>query len=71
MWVNKCFDLFKVFFSYGTVVRRVPIKRAGKRKGKDKAEDIMIAAIAKTHGEKVVTRDAHYSKIHGLKMLKY
>ena len=34
-------------------------------------EDIMIAAIAKMHGEKVVTRDAHYSKIHGLKMLKY
>lgn len=34
-------------------------------------EDIMIAAIAKIHGEKVVTRDNHYTKIDGLKVLKY
>ena len=33
--------------------------------------DIMIAAIAKTQSEKVVTRDGHYSRIPGLKMLKY
>lgn len=34
-------------------------------------EDIMIAAIAKSNGEKLVTRDGHYAKIPGLKMLKY
>ena len=34
-------------------------------------EDIMIAAIARISGEKVVTRDRHYAKIHGLKVLKY
>jgi tRNA(fMet)-specific endonuclease VapC len=34
-------------------------------------EDMMIAAIAKINGEKVVTRDGHYTKIQGLKVLKY
>ncbi|MBI3027223.1 PIN domain-containing protein [Candidatus Woesearchaeota archaeon] len=34
-------------------------------------EDVMIAAIAKVHGEKIVTRDSHYTKIHGLNVLKY
>ena len=34
-------------------------------------EDIMIAAIAKLHGQKVVTRDNHYTKINGLSVLKY
>jgi predicted nucleic acid-binding protein len=34
-------------------------------------EDIMIAAIAKVNGETLVTRDGHYAKIPGLKMLKY
>ncbi len=34
-------------------------------------EDIMIAAIARAHGEKVITRDKHYAKILGLKVLKY
>ena len=34
-------------------------------------EDIMIAAIAKSNNEKIVTRDGHYAKINGLKVLKY
>ncbi|MBI4162630.1 MAG: PIN domain-containing protein [Candidatus Aenigmarchaeota archaeon] len=34
-------------------------------------EDIMVAGIARANGEKVVTRDAHYSRIPGLKVLKY
>lgn len=34
-------------------------------------EDIMIAAIANMRGEKIVTRDNHYAKIDGLKVLKY
>ncbi len=34
-------------------------------------EDVMIAAIARTHGETLVTRDAHYARIPGLKVLKY
>jgi|SRR3990167_6836201 len=34
-------------------------------------EDIMIAAIARSNGEKLVTRDEHYAKIKGLKILKY
>lgn len=34
-------------------------------------EDMMIAAIAKVHQEKIITRDAHYVKIPGLKILKY
>lgn len=34
-------------------------------------EDIMIAAIAKVHQEKIITRDAHYAKIPGIKILKY
>lgn len=34
-------------------------------------EDIMTAAIAKMNGEKVVTRDGHYARIPGLKVLKY
>ncbi len=34
-------------------------------------EDVMIAAIALVNGEKVVTRDAHYSRIPGLRVLKY
>lgn len=34
-------------------------------------EDIMIAAIARLHGETIVTRDAHYSHIPGLRLLKY
>ncbi len=34
-------------------------------------EDVMIAAIARVHNEKVVTRDNHYTKIDGLKVLKY
>ena len=34
-------------------------------------EDVMIAAIAKSNGEKLVTRDQHYAKIPGLKLLKY
>ncbi|MEM3126881.1 MAG: PIN domain-containing protein [Candidatus Woesearchaeota archaeon] len=34
-------------------------------------EDVMIAAIAKTNGEKVVTRDEHFVRVSGLKVLKY
>lgn len=33
--------------------------------------DIMIAGIARKAGEKVVTRDLHYTRINGLKVLKY
>ena len=35
------------------------------------AEDIMIAGIAVSNGEKLVTRDEHYAKIQGLKFIKY
>ncbi|MBI3260594.1 MAG: PIN domain-containing protein [Ignavibacteriae bacterium] len=42
------------------------------RKGQNiEIEDIMIAAIAKVNDEKLVTRDEHYARIPGLKMLKY
>ena len=34
-------------------------------------EDIMIAAIAMVNGEKLVTRDNHYTRIDGLKVIKY
>ena len=34
-------------------------------------EDIMIAAITLTNGEKLVTRDSHYARIDGLKLIKY
>lgn len=34
-------------------------------------EDIMIAGIAKSNGEKLVTRDQHYAKISGLNLIKY
>ncbi|MBI2675064.1 MAG: PIN domain-containing protein [Candidatus Aenigmarchaeota archaeon] len=34
-------------------------------------EDVMIAGIARIHGEKVVTRDQHFAQISGLKVLKY
>ena len=34
-------------------------------------EDTMIAGIALSRGEKVVTRDEHYARIPGLKVLKY
>ena len=33
--------------------------------------DLMIAAIARINGEKLVTRDAHFARIEGLKVLKY
>ena len=33
--------------------------------------DVMIAGIAKTHHEKLVTRDAHFARIPGLRVLKY
>ncbi|MBI2580289.1 PIN domain-containing protein [Candidatus Woesearchaeota archaeon] len=35
------------------------------------AEDVMIAGIARLHGQKVVTRDNDYVRIPGLKILKY
>lgn len=34
-------------------------------------EDIMIAGIARVHAEKIVTRDAGYTRISGLRVLKY
>ncbi len=34
-------------------------------------EDIMIAGIARIHGKKIITRDEHYARIPGLKLLKY
>ncbi len=34
-------------------------------------EDIMIAAITRIHGEKLVTRDRHFSRIPGLKLYLY
>ncbi len=34
-------------------------------------EDVMIAGIARLHAEKVVTRDEHYGRIPGLRVLKY
>lgn len=34
-------------------------------------EDLMIAGIALTNGEMVVTRDEHFTRIPGLKVLKY
>ncbi len=34
-------------------------------------EDIMIAAIARINGEKIITRDMHYARIPGIKVLKY
>ncbi|MBI2144175.1 PIN domain-containing protein [Candidatus Woesearchaeota archaeon] len=35
------------------------------------AEDVMIAGIAAARGETVVTKDAHYTRISGLRVLKY
>lgn len=35
------------------------------------AEDIMIAGIALSNGEMVVTKDTHYTFIVGLRVLKY
>ena len=34
-------------------------------------EDIQIAATAITHGEILVTADAHFTRIEGLRVLKY
>ncbi len=34
-------------------------------------EDMMIAGIAMAHGEMVVTKDEHYTRIAGLRVLKY
>ena len=34
-------------------------------------EDVMIAGISRHLGEKIVTRDQHYSRISNLKVLKY
>ncbi len=34
-------------------------------------KDVMIAAIAKTNGEKLVTGDQHFARIQGLRVLKY
>ncbi len=34
-------------------------------------EDVMIAAIALSHGEMLVTRDEHFTRIKGLRVLKY
>jgi len=34
-------------------------------------EDVMIAGIARLHGEKLVTADGDYSRIPNLKVLKY
>jgi tRNA(fMet)-specific endonuclease VapC len=33
--------------------------------------DLMIAAIAKANNETLLTRDAHYARIPGLRVLKY
>ncbi len=44
------------------------LTRQGNRIG---TEDIMIAAIAKVNGEKLVTRDQHFARIPGLRVLKY
>lgn len=34
-------------------------------------EDVMIAGICRANGEKIVTRDQHYTRISGLKIMKY
>lgn len=34
-------------------------------------EDIMIAGIASSNGETVVTKDAHYTRVSGLRVFKY
>ena len=34
-------------------------------------EDVMIAGITATNGETLVTNDAHYARIPGLRILKY
>ena len=34
-------------------------------------EDLFIAGIARSRGEKVVTRDEHFARIKGLKVWKY
>ena len=34
-------------------------------------EDVMIAGIARSRGEKLVTRDEDYARIPGLRLLKY
>ncbi len=42
------------------------------KKGKIiQVQDIMIAAISITNGEKIVTRDEDYIRVNGLKVLKY
>ncbi len=42
------------------------------KKGKPiETEDMMIAAIALSHGQTLITRDAHYANINGLTILKY
>ena len=35
------------------------------------AEDVMIAGITATNGETLITNDAHYARIPGLRVLKY
>lgn len=34
-------------------------------------EDTMIAGVARSHGERVVTSNGHYTRIQGLQVLKY
>jgi predicted nucleic acid-binding protein len=34
-------------------------------------EDLMIAGIALAHGETIVTKDAHFTRVPGLRVLKY
>lgn len=42
-----------------------------KKGGQIETEDVMIAAIAKVNGKRLVTRDEHYARIPGLRVLKY
>ncbi len=50
--------------------RAAELKHSLRRETID-VEDFMIAGIALSRGEDVVTKDAHYARIPGLRVLKY
>ena len=66
------FNVTTLPFGAGEAKRAAEIGVELTRRGqKIEPEDIMIAAIAQVHGQKVVTRDEHFVRIPGLMVLKY
>ncbi|WP_320414578.1 PIN domain-containing protein [Candidatus Magnetobacterium casense] len=69
--VDELLEAFTIYNLDGAAAKQAAEINNALRHAPLETEDVMIAAIALARGEKLVTSDAHFARVPGLRVLKY